>query len=82
MYPTLGIALRMFAEIANDRTSLVGKYPSDHQLYELGTYDDATAEFKTFSAPRCHGYAIGYLERSRDSDENLDFFDDDKESNA
>ena len=40
--PTKGLALRSFADAANDPREPVGKYPGDYTLFELGEYDDAT----------------------------------------
>lgn len=37
-----GEAIRMFQDLLNDGQSLPSKYPGDFDLYEIGTYDDAT----------------------------------------
>lgn len=39
---TDGVAVRMFQELANDRSSTVGRHPADFALYRVGSYDDST----------------------------------------
>jgi hypothetical protein len=42
-----GEAIRAFQTSANDQNLQIGKYPEDFTLYEIGEYDDSTAEIKT-----------------------------------
>lgn len=42
---TVGAALRLFEDLCNDPKSTVNRHPEDFVLYEIGTYDDNTAEF-------------------------------------
>ena len=48
---TIGLAHRMFEEIANDRNTSVGKYPADHTLFDLGVFEDTTGTFELLAAP-------------------------------
>lgn len=41
-FPTLGLAERQFADIANDDKSQVNKYPQDFSLWKIGEYDEQT----------------------------------------
>jgi len=42
--PSTGSALRAFGDAAQDGTCPFSKHPEDYVLYEIATYDDATAE--------------------------------------
>lgn len=48
---THGTAERAFQELAKDPQSFVSKYPSDYDLYHLGSYDDVTGMIKTEQKP-------------------------------
>ena len=38
------VAERTFRHLANDKNSNICKYPSDHDLYEIGQYDESTGK--------------------------------------
>lgn len=38
------VALRMFEEIAADKSGQVGRHPDDYQLILIGEYDDSSGE--------------------------------------
>lgn len=38
---TDGAAVRSFADLANDRTTTIGRHPVDYVLFYVGSYDDA-----------------------------------------
>ncbi len=40
-------AKRYFHELCNDETSTINKYPSDYELFRLGTFDDSSGEMVT-----------------------------------
>lgn len=42
--PTTGLALRGFADVANEPNHQFNKYPSDYTLNEIGTYEESTAQ--------------------------------------
>lgn len=39
------MALRQFADMANDKESNISKHPEDYSLYTLGTWQDQDAKF-------------------------------------
>lgn len=39
---TSGLAIRGFTALANDQNTTICKYPTDFQLYHIGTYDEET----------------------------------------
>jgi len=39
-----GQAVRALMDISNDPQSMVGRHPADFVLYEVGEYDDSSAE--------------------------------------
>lgn len=48
---SIGGAIRSFGDEVNNPESQIHKHPGDFDLYELGTFDDNTAQF-TCSTPR------------------------------
>nr|QJB19114.1 MAG: nonstructural protein [Microvirus sp.] len=42
--PQTGSALRAFTQECNNPDSQFSKFPSDYELFELGTWDDNTSE--------------------------------------
>ncbi len=42
--PTQGAAIRIFSDSASDPATLLNKHPQDFQLYEIGSWNDNTAE--------------------------------------
>lgn len=56
----LGEAIRGFTELANDSNSNICKYASDFTLFELGSYDPATAKFVLHSTVLSRGCAIEF----------------------
>lgn len=59
--PTIGVALRSFAEVANDTKTSIGKYPSDYELFELGLYDDNTGRISSYDSPEPKGMADAFV---------------------
>lgn len=50
---TQGQAIRMFADLANDPQSEVGKHPQDYSLFWIADFNDADASFETGNGPKC-----------------------------
>lgn len=42
---TRGMAVRALSDLVQDNNSMVARHPEDFVLYQVGEYDDATAEF-------------------------------------
>jgi len=59
--PAKGAALRLFSDSVNDVNHTFNKHPSDFTLFELGTYDDSTAQFVTHSTPISLGLALEFV---------------------
>lgn len=59
---TLGTALRDFAFAANDKTTNIGRYPSDFVLFELGEFCLNDGSVTLHTAHINHGFAIHYVE--------------------
>lgn len=51
--PAIGVALRSFSDEINrnDPNNQLYNHPDDFDLYELGTFDDSTAEFQIKDNP-------------------------------
>lgn len=61
---TKGLAIRAFEESVNDPKSSFHKYPNDYQLFEIGTYDDATSEIIMHENKVTLGLAVDYIRQS------------------
>ena len=46
-----GSAMRAFEDSIHDTTTQFAKHPEDYTIFELGTYDDATATFELCKTP-------------------------------
>jgi len=49
---TQAAALRDFAYAANDKSTSVGKYPTDYTLYLIGEFDDETGKLTAPATPQ------------------------------
>lgn len=56
----VGQAIRACTDLGQDRTTIVGRYPSDYQLVEVGTWDDQTAILERCN-PQSHGVVSSFL---------------------
>lgn len=56
-----GAALRSWEEASNDKNINIGKYPEDHTLFEIGTWNDETGVIKMHDAKINLGTAIEFL---------------------
>lgn len=50
--PSVGIAVRSFGDEVNRAESPMAAHPDDYDLYQLGTFDDATGRFAVGDGPR------------------------------
>lgn len=62
--PTLGMALRAFADLCNDPNTMVYRHPEDFSLYEIGEYDDSNAVHNSLSPLKLVGTAQEFQKRS------------------
>lgn len=60
-----GGAIRSFEEACRDESSTFHKYPADFTLFEIGVFDDATAELTIYDAKTSLGCAIEYVPNSK-----------------
>jgi hypothetical protein len=56
-----GAAIRSFSDASNEPGHQFNKYPEDFTLFELGEYDDATAELTRLDALVSLGTAIEFI---------------------
>lgn len=57
-FAATGLAIRAFADMANDPSHTVGKHPEDYSLFEIGTFDDAIGVFENHEAKIPLGTAL------------------------
>lgn len=56
-----GHALRALSDLVLDKSTNIGKYPSDFTLFELGEFNDANCTFDFLSTPHSLGVATEFL---------------------
>ena len=54
-FATRGQAIRALTEAVNTADHNFHKYSDQYALFELGTFDDSTASFELYSAPKSLG---------------------------
>lgn len=59
--PTIGLATRAFSDCVNSEDHQFGKHPSDYSLFQLGYFDDHTAEMVS-QQRKCLGNGVEYIE--------------------
>jgi hypothetical protein len=59
-FQSKGQAVRSFTEVANDKTSAIGKYPEDFTLFEIGDFNDSTCKFFLYDTPYSLGVALEF----------------------
>lgn len=61
--PKSGMALRAFADLANDANTTVGRHPGDFKLVHLGFFSPVTGAFKQLEIPESLGFADGLVKK-------------------
>lgn len=56
--PNTQMAVRVFADGANDATHMFCKHPGDFHLFELGEWNGETSEFDLYASPKSLGLAL------------------------
>lgn len=59
--PTTAAGIRLFAAIAEDRETEIGRYPSDFTLFETGSFDEYTGDTTPHQAKINLGLAITHI---------------------
>ena len=59
--PTKAMAVRAFADMANDPTNNVGKHPEDYTLFHIGEYDDNTGVIEPLSPTTAINKAVNLV---------------------
>jgi len=63
--PAIGVASRMFSDLANDEKTTIGKHPSDYKLYHLGYFLTTHGKFDSCEVPILIGNAMDYVDIER-----------------
>jgi len=66
-----GMALRVFADCINDNSHQFGKHPEDYILFNIGSWEDDKAKFKT-SIPIAIATGIELVQQDNQEDSNPD----------
>lgn len=59
--PAIGHAVRSFAELVNDKNTLVGRHPADFKLCHLADFDDSCGEVQGIR-PVSLGFGTDFVE--------------------
>lgn len=62
---TTGQALRSFEDTVNDPSTVFNKHSADFTLFEIGTYDDQTAQIITLESKINLGTALEYIKQEQ-----------------
>lgn len=65
-----GEALRGWMDVVNDKNTAFNKHPEDYTLFELGEWDDETAQYTNLPAPLAIAPALEYIKESSTSGGN------------
>lgn len=69
--PSVGSALRAFSDAVNDGQCPFNKHPEDYILYEIGSYDDATAALDPLDVVRLQVAATDLVDVKKDLPKNV-----------
>lgn len=64
--PALGQAVRSFGDAclnSTDPNNIIGKHPSDFELYHLGSFDDHTGQFQLLDQPKQIAVGANYRQQ-------------------
>ncbi len=64
---TAGLALRTFSDSSNSQDTIFHAHPTDFCLYEIGEFNDETAEINTHKETKNLGLAADYLLEGHDN---------------
>jgi len=56
-----GVALRAFADLAQDNSSKIAKHPEDYDLYQLANFDDVEGSFESLKQPVFITHALDFI---------------------
>lgn len=59
--PHVAAAMRAIADLAQDRSTTVARYPADYAIHSIGSFDDQTGLFSP-QQPVSHGSVLALLE--------------------
>jgi len=59
--PTSGVAIRNFEAAANEEGHAFHNHASDYTLFEIGEFDDQSADVRMLASPVSLGLAINYI---------------------
>lgn len=60
---TTGLGLRFLEQLANDKQTVVSRYPEDHILFRLGEWDQRTGSIVMDKAPTSIAKALEYAKK-------------------
>ncbi len=64
-FSAVGLAARLFQEWCNNPEIPPGKNPEDFKLYQIGSWNNATAKFETDNVPIFIGNGTDYVKKDK-----------------
>lgn len=64
---TKAMAQRVFETVANDPKHQFGAHPADYTLFEIGEFNDESAEIVPHKTPKNIGLAIEFVTTAKDT---------------
>ncbi len=59
--PAIGIAARHFTDAVHNPESMMGKYPGDFTLYQIGYWNNNDSKFENLTAPKFIAKGTDYI---------------------
>lgn len=60
--PTVGVAVRSFADAVNEKDSGMYSHPEDYELFQLAEFDDVSGKFVCLETPKSLAIASNFKE--------------------
>lgn len=61
--PNAAMAVRAFANAANDKTHVIGLNPGDYTMFVLGEWNEETGHYKQYDQQQSLGLGASYVKR-------------------
>lgn len=68
---TAGLAIRRFADTANNPDTMLFRHPNDFALYEIGTFNDKAGTVNCHKNAKNLGLAAEYISKTPEHDDQM-----------
>lgn len=60
---TKGEAVRSWSDVANDKSTEIGKHPEDFTLFHIAGFDEESGKYENLLTPESCGLAVEYVNK-------------------